>query len=108
MIGFLVFSTSYMEKIALCLAGAKWYVGANFSYMIDQRMRNPNGLHPTTVGCHVDGGDGFKQTRPKGCLVLYAENGKGKGKDEGGAVESGNHKSCSSILISLFVVCFLP
>ncbi|KAM2731068.1 hypothetical protein EV1_002240 [Malus domestica] len=89
-----------MEKIALCLAGAKWYVGANFSYMIDQRMRNPNGLHPTTVGCHVDGGDGFKQTGPKGCLVLYAENGKGKGKDEGGAVESGNHKSCSSILIS--------
>ncbi|KAM1184120.1 hypothetical protein ACFX19_002383 [Malus domestica] len=63
-------------------------------------MRNPNGLHPTTVGCHVDGGDGFKQTGPKGCLVLYAENGKGKGKDEGGAVESGNHKSCSSILIS--------
>ncbi|KAM1613888.1 hypothetical protein PS2_002327 [Malus domestica] len=107
MIGFLVFSTSYMEKIALCLAGAKWYVGANFSDMIDQRMRNPNGLHPTTVGCHVDGGDGFKQTGPKGCLVLYAENGKGKGKD-GGAVESGNHKSCSSILISLFVVCFLP
>lgn len=27
--------------------GAKWYVGANTSYMINQRMRNPNVLHPT-------------------------------------------------------------